>query len=55
MNFVTGLFISTNRKRDNYNSIFVIINWLTKIVYYQPVNVTINVPGQAKVDIDIVV
>ena len=55
MDFVTGLPISINWKRDSYNSILVIINWLTKMVYYKPVKITINAPGLAGVIIDVVV
>ena len=39
-----GLPISTDWKGDSYNSILVIIDWLTKIVHYEPVKVTINAP-----------
>ncbi len=55
MDFVTGLLISANKKGDSYNSILVIVNQLTKIVYYEPVKVTINVPGLVEVIITIVV
>ena len=55
MDFVTGLPILTNWKRDNYDSILVIVDWLIKIVYYKPVKITIDAPGLAEVIIDIVV
>ena len=55
MNFVTGLPISINWKRDSYNSILVIIDWLVKMFHYKSVKITINVPGLAKVIIDMVV
>ena len=55
MNFVTSLLILTNWKRDSYNLILVIINRLIKIVYYEPVKVTINTPGLAEVIINRVV
>ena len=42
-------------KRDSYDSIFAIINRLIKMVYYKPVKVTINIPGLAKIIIDIAV
>ena len=54
MNFVTGLPISINWKRDSYNSILVIVDWLTKMVYYKPVKITINASGLAKVIINVV-
>ena len=55
MYFITGLPISANWKGDSYNSILVIVDRLTKIVYYKPVKVTINAPGLAKVIIDVAV
>ena len=55
MNFMTGLPISTNWKRESYDSILVIVNWLTKIVYYKLVKVIINAPGLANVILDVVV
>ena len=55
IDFVTGLPISINWKRDSYNSILVIVNWLTKMVYDKPVKITIDIPGFAKVIVDVVV
>ena len=55
MDFVTGLPISTEWKGESYDSILVIVDRLTKMVHYEPVNVTIDAPGSAKVIIDIVV
>ncbi len=55
IDFVTGLSISANWKGDSYDSILVIINRLTKMVHYEPVKVTIDVLGLAKVIIDVVV
>ena len=55
IDFVTWLPILTDWKGDNYNFIQVIVNWLTKIVYYKPVQVTINALGLAEVILDIVV
>ena len=55
MDFVTGIPILTDWKRDNYDSILVIVNWLTKMVYYKPVKVTIDVSGLVKVSINVVV
>ena len=55
MDFVTGLPISTNWKRDSYDSILVIVDRLTKMVYYEPIKITINAPGLAEVIIDVVV
>ena len=55
MDFVMGLPISTDWKGDSYDSILVIVNWLTKMVYYEPVKVTINTPSLAEVIINVVV
>ncbi len=55
MDFVTGLPISADWKGDSYDSILVIVDRLTKIVYYKPVKVTINAPGLAEVIINVVV
>ena len=55
MDFVTDLPILINWKGDSYNSIFVIVDWLTKIVYYKLVKVTIDAPGLAEVIIDVIV
>ena len=55
IDFVTGLPLFADRKCDSYNSILIIVDWLTKIVKYKPVKVTINTPGLAEVIIDIVV
>ena len=55
MDFVMGLPISTDWKGDSYDSILVIVDWLTKMVHYKPVKVTINAPSLAEVIIDMVV
>ena len=55
MDFVTGLPISTDWKRDSYDSILVIVDWLTKMVHYEPIKISINAPGLAEVILDAVV
>ncbi len=55
MDFVTSLPISADWKGDSYNSILVIIDRLTKMVYYVPVKVTIDALVLAEVIIDVVV
>ena len=55
MDFITCLPVSTNWKGETYNSIFVIIDRLTKMVYYEPAKVTIDALGFTKVIIDVVV
>ena len=55
MDFVTGLLVSINWKGDSYNSILVIVDWHTKMVYYKSVKITLNAPGLAEVIIDVVI
>ena len=55
MNFVTSLPISTNWKGDSYDSILVIVDWLKKMVHYEPVKITIYALGLAEVIIDVVI
>ena len=54
IDFVTGLPISRNWKRDRYDSILVIVDQLTKMIHYKSVKVTINAPGLAEVIINVV-
>ncbi len=49
MDFVTGLLISTNWKGETYDLILVIIDRLTKMVYYEPVKMTIDALALAEV------
>ena len=55
MDFVTGLPLSADWKKDSCNSILVIVDHLTKMVHYELVKVTIDAPGLAKVILDVVV
>ena len=55
MDFVTGLPLFADWKGDSYDSILVIVDHWTKMVYYEPVKVTIDTPGLAEVIIDVVV
>ena len=55
MDFVTGLPISTNWKKDSYNSILVIVDWFIKIVHYKPIKIIINILGLAEVIINVIV
>ena len=55
MDFVTSLPLSADWKRDSYDWILVIVNRLSKMVHYEPVKVTIDALGLAKVIIDVVV
>ena len=53
--FVISLLISINWKGDSSNSILVIEDWLTKMVYYKSVKIAINALGLAEVIINVVV
>ena len=55
IDFVMGLPILTNWKRDSYDSILVIVDWLMKMVYYKLVKVTIDALDLAEVMIDVIV
>ncbi len=55
IDFVTSLPISANWKRDSYDSILVIVDRLTKMIHYELVKVTIDVPGLVEMIIDVVV
>ena len=52
IDFVIGLPISTNWKRDSYNSILVIVDQLIKMVHYKPVKVIIDTFGLVEVIIN---
>ena len=54
MDFMIGLPISINWKEDSYNFTLVIVDWLTKMVYYKPVQIIIDAPKLAEVIIDII-
>ena len=55
MDFVTRLPVLTNWKGETYDSILVIVDRPTKMVYYEPVKVIIDAPGLAKVILNMVV
>ena len=55
IDFVTGLPVSIDWKEDSYDFILVIVDWLTKMVYYKPVKIIINLPRLAEVIIDVVI
>lgn len=54
IDYTTNLLQFTNQKNKNYDSILVIVNYLTKIVDYKPVKVTIYTLRVAKVIINMV-
>ena len=55
MDFVTGLPQSADWRGDGYDSILVIVDWLTKMVHYELVQTTITAPALAKVILNVVV
>ena len=55
MDFVIRLLILNIWKGDSYDHILVIVNWLTKMVYYKPGQVIFYAPGLAKVIVDMLV
>lgn len=44
---MTNLAISLNENRETDNWLLIIVNRFTKMVYYDPVKVTIEALGQA--------
>lgn len=36
--------MSTEQKGINYDLIFVVIDWLIQMIYYEPVQITIDIP-----------
>lgn len=55
MDFLTGFLLSTDWKRDSYDVIFVIVDRLTKIVYYKSVKTIVDTAGLRKIIINVVV
>ena len=53
MEFMTGLLVLIDWKGESYDSILVIVDWFTKMVYYKLVKITFDAPGLAKVIIDV--
>ena len=45
----------TNYKNESYNSILVIVDHLTKMVYYKLVKITINVANLTEIILHVVV
>ena len=55
MDFVMGLPQSADWRGDGYDSILVIIDWLMKMIHYEPLQMTITAPALAKVILNVVV
>lgn len=54
IDFITGFLQLVDQKGNSYNTILVIVDRLTKMIYYKTVHTTINVSGLAEEIIDIV-
>ena len=54
MDFMTRLPISSNWKSNNYDFIFIVVDCLTKIVYYKLIWIIIDIFGIAQVIIAII-
>ena len=50
-----GLPILMDWKKNSYNSILIIFEWLIKIVYYKLIKVIINTLGLVKIIINIMI
>lgn len=55
IDFIIALPIPTNWKRNIYDSILIIVNWLIKILYYERVKVTIDATKLVEVIFDMIV
>ena len=55
MDFMTGLPLFAEQKSNNYDLILVIVDQLTKMMYYKSVIVIIDTPELAEVILDVVV
>lgn len=54
IDFVTGLPASVNWKDDSYDSILIIVDRLTKMVYYKSVKDTIDILRLSEAIIDVI-
>lgn len=55
MDFVTCFLVLFNWNRQNYDFFLIIVDQLTKIIYYKPIQITINATSLAKVSISILI
>lgn len=55
MEFVISLLFFTDWQGNSYDSILIIVKYVTKMVHYESVKVTINDPRLAEVIINVVV
>lgn len=55
IDFVTSLPMLTDQKSETYDLILIIVNWFTKMIYYKPVKIKIDVPSLVKVIINAII
>lgn len=55
MDFMICLPLSVKQKNDNYDAILVMIDYLTKIVYYKPIRTRIDITSLAGIIINMVI
>lgn len=55
IDFIMGFAILIDKMSNNFDLILVIVDCLTKIFYYQPIKVIINIVGLTKVIINMVI
>lgn len=55
MGYVNRLLVSIYWTSEIYDLIFIFVNWLTKMVYYGPVKITIDTPSLLNVIIKAIV
>lgn len=55
MDFVIGLLLSIDWKSDSYDAILDLVDCLTKMVYYEPIKMTLDIANLTKVIINVVI
>lgn len=55
IDFITGFSISINWKGKAYDFDLIIIDWLPKMLYYEPVKIIINASKLVEIIIDVII
>lgn len=55
IDYITSLLFLLDLKNNCLNTLFIIIDYLTKMIYYNLVKTTVNMAGQAKIIFDVMV
>lgn len=50
-----GLSLLIDWKKNNYDTVLVVVNFLSKMMYYKSIKTIIDIVGIAKIIIDIVI